>query len=160
MFKTTNGGTSCTNISGNLPNIVVNEIMLKQGQPAEFLFAATELGVYYTENGGTSWAKLGQSLPNANVRDIEIHYTADKLVAGTFGRGLWEISIANNTLGTNDNTQSDLAIGVYPNPAVDKIQVKIPTNASGNDYKYVIYNVVGGIIKQGQINTSNAAIDK
>lgn len=154
VFKTTNGGANWSNISGNLPNIVVREVMLKQGQSNEYLFVATELGVYYTTDAGTTWAKLGQGMPNVDVRDIEIHYTADKLVAGTFGRGLWEVSITNNTLNTEDFTIDDGAISVYPNPATNTIiNIKTPTS----DYNYIVYNVVGGIVKQGAIK--NGLID-
>ena len=151
VFKTTNGGTSWTNISGDLPNIVVNEIMLKQGQTNEYLFAATALGVYFTENGGTSWKKLGQGFPNVDVKDIEIHYTADKLVAGTFGRGMWEISIANGTLNVDD-TNLNNEFSIYPNPTKNNLFIKTSDNKS---YNYMIYNVVGGIVKKGKIENSS-----
>lgn len=148
VFKTTDGGTTWTNISGNLPNIVVNEVMLKQNQTQEYLFVATELGVYYTANGGTSWAKLGNGMPNVNVKDIEIHYTADKLVAGTFGRGAWEISIVNSTLGNADVLKQAKGISVYPNPASQKVHIDTPSG----EYEYLMYNVVGGIVKQGVVS--------
>lgn len=165
----TRGGYSTTNkvqrlfvnwedITGNLPNIVVNEIMVKQNSATEYLFLATELGVYYTDSPSgatTNWTKLGQGLPNVNVKDIEIHYTADKLIAGTFGRGLWEIDISNAVLSTTDLENELAGISVYPNPAVNSINVKLPNN---NDYKYIIYNAVGGVVKSGKLNT-NIAID-
>ncbi len=154
VFKTTDGGSNWINISGNLPNIVVNEIMLKQGQTDEFLFVATELGVYYTSNGGSSWVKLGSGLPNVDVKDIEIHYTADKLIAGTYGRGIWEIPVANNTLSTADILKTTQDIKVYPNPADQKMYIDTP----GGEYEYLIYNAVGGIVKQGAVSR-NEAID-
>lgn len=166
----TRGGYSATNkvqryrsswvdITGDLPNIVVNEIMRKQNQAnnVEILFLATELGVYYTqiENNDVSniqWSKLGQGMPNVNVKDIEIHYTEDKLIAGTFGRGLWEINIANATLGTTSFENELAGISVYPNPAVNSINIKLPNN---DNYKYLIYNVVGGTVKTGELNNNN-----
>ena len=151
VFKTTDGGSNWINISGNLPNIVVNEIMLKQGQTDEFLFVATELGVYYTANGGSSWTKLGSGLPNVDVRDIEIHYTADKLIAGTFGRGAWEIPIANNTLSNADVQKTTLDIRVYPNPADQKMYIDTPSG----EYEYLIYNAVGGIVKHGAVSRND-----
>ncbi|AGC75392.1 putative secreted protein (Por secretion system target) [Nonlabens dokdonensis] len=149
VFKTTNGGTSWTNISSNLPNIVTYEVMLKQNQSSEYLFLATELGVYFTNNSGTSWSRLGQGLPNVNIRDIEIHYTADKLVAGSFGRGLWEINIANSTLSSDSIDAPTVEVTVYPNPTSDLLNVKI---ADSKQYNYVMYNVVGGIVKKGTIS--------
>ncbi|WP_435263274.1 T9SS type A sorting domain-containing protein [Tenacibaculum sp. nBUS_03] len=151
VFKTTDGGANWTNISSNLPNIVVNEVLLKQGQSAEYLFAATALGVYFTQNGGTSWNRLGQGFPYVDVKDIEIHYTADKLVAGTFGRGMWEISVANNTLGTNDAVSLEDKFLFYPNPVKNNLFIK---TADDNSYNYMIYNVVGGIVKEGKVNST------
>ncbi len=147
VYKTNNGGANWTNISGNLPNIITYEVMLKQNQPNEYLFLATELGVYYTIDSGSTWNKLGLGLPNATVRDMEIHYVEDKLVAATFGRGLWELNIQNNTLSANviDNT---IELSVYPNPAKDLLHIDIP---KGNNYNYSIYNVVGGVVKSGEV---------
>lgn len=151
VFKSTDGGSSWTNITGNLPNIVVNEVMVKQNNPmGEILFVATELGVYYTTstNGAsTNWTRLGSGLPNVDVKDIEIHYTADKLVAGTFGRGAWEINIANATLSTSDVFKQAEGISVYPNPANQRVHITTPEG----DYNYVMYNVVGGVVKQGVV---------
>lgn len=154
VFKTTNGGTSWTNISGDLPNIVINEVMLKQGQTSEYLYLATELGVYYSINGGTNWSKLGQGMPNVNVKDIEIHYTADKLVAGTFGRGLWEINIQNNTLSNDDLYSENDIVDVFPNPATEFLNINV-----NGDYKYIMYNVVGGIVKKGNLSPENNTIN-
>lgn len=153
VFKSTDGGTSWINISNGLPNIVFNEVLLKQNQTSEFLFAATELGVYFTSDGGTTWAKLGQNLPNSNVRDIEIHYTADKLVAGTFGRGLWEINIDNTTLGVEEELNT-LEFSMYPNPTTNEVTINIENPTS---YKYEIYNAVGGLVLNGTL--SNSSID-
>lgn len=150
IFKSTNGGTSFTNISGDLPNIVIKEVLLKQGQSEEYLFLATELGVYYSVNAGVNWSKLGNGLPNVDVRDIEIHYTADKLVAATFGRGLWEVDITNNTLSNSNVTEGDeVGLVLYPNPSsIGTLNVSLNTNDS---YEFIIYNVVGGIVKRGEI---------
>ncbi|WP_298781711.1 T9SS type A sorting domain-containing protein [uncultured Polaribacter sp.] len=152
VFKSIDGGVNYNNISGDLPNIVMKEVLLKQGQPSEYLFVATELGVYFTTNEGVNWEKLGAGLPNVIVSDIEIHYTNDKLVAATFGRGLWEVNIANATLSNADNLVKENILSVYPNPTInDELNISI----KNNNYKYLIYNVVGGIVKEGDVPLSN-----
>jgi len=148
VFKTTDGGISFTNISGDLPNIVVKEVLLKQGQiTGESLFLATELGVYYTNNSGENWGRLADGLPNVIVNDIEIHYTSDKLVAATYGRGLWEVSIENSTLSNNKEIIDESLFSIYPNPTQNMINISIDENT----YNYLIYNVVGGIVKKGEL---------
>jgi len=157
VFRSTDGGANWTNISTGLPNIVMKEIVFKQNQPEEFLFLATELGVYY-KKGNDDWVKLGgTSLPNVIVNDIDINYTEEKLVAATFGRGLWQINILNNTLAIEENQlENSIAINVYPNPVFNgELNFKIAN--FNEEYKYVIYNLFGGIVAQGK---SNLAIEK
>ncbi|MEJ6792186.1 MAG: T9SS type A sorting domain-containing protein [Lacinutrix sp.] len=132
--------------------------MFKQNQGAnEILFAGTELGVYF-KVGAANWEKLGQNFPNVTINDIEINYTVDKLVAGTYGRGLWEISIDNNTLGVDEVEISDTEKPViYPNPANQELNIKLSSNSSNLDY--VIYNVIGGFVKKGELNSMLNTLD-
>jgi photosystem II stability/assembly factor-like uncharacterized protein len=69
VSKTVDGGTTWTNITGNLPQAPVNGIVL-QGKS---IYVATDVGVYVTRNGGTSWYKFGKDLPNAPITDIRLH---------------------------------------------------------------------------------------
>lgn len=154
VFKSIDGGVTWLNISGNMPNILMKKVMLKQNQSQEFLFVATELGVYATNNGGVNWDKLGANLPNVIVNDLEINYLADKLFIGTYGRGMWSINISNATLGSSKlEVANSNAIKVYPNPVRKGSDLKIKIADESNSLNYVIYNAVGGLVKQGQLNS-------
>ncbi|MFY9244100.1 MAG: T9SS type A sorting domain-containing protein [Polaribacter sp.] len=150
VFKSTDGGSTWTNISGDLPNILIKKILFKQNQSSEILFAGTELGVYFSINGGTNWSKLGNNLPNVIVNDMKINYLNDKLYVGTFGRGMWEINIANSTLGTNE-ASFDVKPVIYPNPVSGNV-LNIRLSKMEANSNYVIYNVVGGVISRGTFN--------
>lgn len=158
VYKSLDGGNTWINYSNGLPNVKMTQVVFKQNQGQEILFAGTEIGVYY-KTGSSNWEKLGQGLPNVNVSDIEINYTVDKLVAGTYGRGLWEVSIANNTLGINEvSTDLNNSPVIYPNPVTEgSFSIKL-INQNEN-YKYNIYNVIGGLVKQGNITTGINTID-
>jgi photosystem II stability/assembly factor-like uncharacterized protein len=93
VSKTTDGGTTWTNISGNLPQAPVNGIVL-QGSS---IYVATDVGVYVTRNGGTSWSVFGTDLPNAPITDIRLHAPSQSLFAATFGRGIWKVSTCRTT---------------------------------------------------------------
>ena len=138
VFKSTNGGATWTNISGDLPNILMKKILFKQNQSSEYLFVATELGVYFSGNGGTNWNKLGANLPNVIVNDMKINYTNDKLYIGTFGRGMWEINIANATLGAEE-VSFDHKPTVFPNPVASGIIISNARNTmtTGNGAAHV-----------------------
>ncbi|QOD59392.1 T9SS type A sorting domain-containing protein [Polaribacter haliotis] len=154
VYKSTDGGANFTNISNNLPNVIINKILLKQGETNETLFVATNIGVYVTTNGGTSWDKLGAGLPNVDVKDIEINYSSDRLVAATFGRGLWDVNVANSTLSLENNSiDTSLEFSVYPNP-VQNSNLKIAIKEGLQPLKFEIYNVVGGIVKKGTVSNN------
>ncbi len=154
VFKSVDGGTTWTNISTGLPNVLINEVLLKQNQMDEILFAATEFGVYYKLNNN-DWAILGNNLPHVNVKDIDLHYTADKLVAATFGRGLWEINVANSTLLGFNEVADAPSLEIYPNPSSDFVTISGLQNTTGS---YRIINAVGGIVKEDVITDSKIDI--
>lgn len=148
VFKSTDSGVTWANISSGLPNIVMKKVLLKQNQAnAEFLFVATELGVYF-KNGAKEWERLGKFLPNVIVNDIDINYAEDILVAATFGRGLWQVNINNSTLDTEKINLTKAELNVFPNPVTDGV-LNITVNKNHSDFNYVIYNVLGGVVKEG-----------
>ena len=89
VFRSTNGGTSWTNISTGLPNLPVNCVVY-QNNSDDGIYVGTDVGVYYRSNSVTSWQSFSTGLPNVIVSELEIYYTTNRLRAATYGRGLWE----------------------------------------------------------------------
>ncbi len=87
VFRSTNGGQTWTDISGNLPNIPFNSVRLDRKSGT--LYAAGDNGVYATTNFGGSWTRIPGSLPTVQVVDLDISRPTGLLGAGTHGRGLW-----------------------------------------------------------------------
>jgi uncharacterized protein (TIGR03437 family) len=92
IYKTSNGGSSWTNISGNLPNIPVNSLVVDPDLPAT-IYAGTDAGVQVTSDGGASWASLGSGLPRSVALSIALERKTRVLYAGTHGRGIWSVSL-------------------------------------------------------------------
>jgi sugar lactone lactonase YvrE len=89
VFETWNGGRSWTDISGNLPDIASDALVISHGQ----LALGTDAGVFTAREGrGTStrWSRLGSGLPNAAVDDLTPGPDG-YIYAGTHGRGVWRI---------------------------------------------------------------------
>jgi hypothetical protein len=86
VYQTTTGGTSWTDVSGNLPDIPANDIVLN----GRTLIAASDIGVYTSADNGSSWSRLGTNLPNVVVSQILVDPNGN-LVAATHGRGVWTI---------------------------------------------------------------------
>jgi photosystem II stability/assembly factor-like uncharacterized protein len=92
VFHSTNGGSTWTDLSGNLPDTPIDSILV---DPAllNTIYAATDTGVYYTTNNGTTWATLGTGLPNVVVQDILMYSPTRTIRVITHGRGAWDIAV-------------------------------------------------------------------
>jgi photosystem II stability/assembly factor-like uncharacterized protein len=91
VFKTTDGGQTWVNNSGNLPNGPVNDVVVDPAR--DTVFIGTDLGVYNLKAGGKNWSFVGKSLPFAPVLDIRLHSPSGTLYASTFGRSIWRIAL-------------------------------------------------------------------
>jgi len=87
IWKTTDAGATWSNISGNFPDIPVNDIVIRNGK----LIVATDLATLVSTDDGAHWSRLGTALPLTTVMDV--HLGPDgKLYAATHGRGIWSIT--------------------------------------------------------------------
>jgi hypothetical protein len=86
VFQTSNGGTSWTDISGNLPDVPMDDIVYENGK----LVVASDIGVLTSADNGTTWSRLGTNLPNVVVDQLTVDPNGT-LVAATHGRGIWTI---------------------------------------------------------------------
>ena len=94
VYFSDNGGSSWVNISGTLPNIPANCIIINEMDSLETLYLGTDLGVFIKDSTTNDWNNFNNnSLPNVIVSDLEIQYSSNKLIAGTYGRGLWSIDL-------------------------------------------------------------------
>lgn len=102
IFRSTNYGETWRDISGNLPDAPVNDVIVDPLEDST-LYIGTDFGVFITENLGQSWSMLGTGLPLAPVHDLAYHVPTRKLVAGTHGRSMYSTTIA----GSPDDTDGD-----------------------------------------------------
>lgn len=92
VFKTTNGGATWLDISGNLPDLPVNDLVIDPDLP-QTLYIGTDAGVMVTTDGGTTWSTLGQGLPNVVVNSLVLQRKSRLLRAATHGRSVWDIVV-------------------------------------------------------------------
>ena len=87
---------NATDISANLPDIPVNDLLIDPDVNGT-LYAATDIGVYRTEDSGATWQPFGSGLPHAIVASLSFNRTTRILEAKTTGRGIWHLPlIASN----------------------------------------------------------------
>lgn len=89
VYKSTDAGRNWTEVTYDLPNYPVWKIVLdpRTGD----LYAGTDAGVYRLLAGTTHWRQFGNGLANTQVRDLELNQGMNSLLAGTYGRGVYQL---------------------------------------------------------------------
>lgn len=83
------GGTTWNDCSTGLPPFPVNCLVYRNGTDDE-IYAGTDAGVYRWNKPLQTWECFNNGLPAAIITKLEINNCKGKLMASTFGRGLWE----------------------------------------------------------------------
>lgn len=68
------------------------ESMVLESGPEARLYIGSTAGVYTKSRDEVSW-KLLKGLPGVAVKSLAINYATKKIVAGTFGRGIWQADL-------------------------------------------------------------------
>ena len=96
VWESTDGGSSWSNVEGNLPNIPVRWGMFSP-MGGDSALLATELGVWSTDNlNGTStnWAATNTGLANVRTDMLQWRSSDSTVIAITHGRGLYSYSFS------------------------------------------------------------------
>lgn len=96
VFRTTDGGATWSNITGNIQSLVpltLRSVAYVTNPAGDAVIVGTTNGVYYaTEAGGfANWRRFGAGLPTVPVFDLDYDRSDDVLIAGTMGRGAWKL---------------------------------------------------------------------
>ncbi len=151
VFRSTNKGTTWSDISSNLPDAPVNAFAVDPIEPSR-LYLGNDVGMYVSFNSGQSWWVLGEGLPILPIGDIEIHPTTRELVAGTYGRSMYKIDL--NSVPTNVESSESIVSEFYleqnyPNPfnPSTKIKYTIPSvtlsRVEGSLVTLKVYDILG-----------------
>jgi photosystem II stability/assembly factor-like uncharacterized protein len=93
VYHSIDGGVSWTDITGTLPAVGLNCILLDKSSGD--LYVGTGSGVFVRLSTGTDWVLFNDGLPKVNIQELEISYIDGNILrAGTYGRGLWETLVS------------------------------------------------------------------
>jgi photosystem II stability/assembly factor-like uncharacterized protein len=87
VFQTTNGGSTWGDVSGNLPDLPMDDIVYRGGTT---LVVGSDVGVFVSSDNGATWSRLGTNLPNVVIGQLTVDPNG-VLVAATHGRGIWTL---------------------------------------------------------------------
>jgi hypothetical protein len=145
VFKTTNSGQSWTNISFGLPNIPANCIVIDPTTPNdEQIYVGTDIGVYYKNSSMSEFELYSVGLPNVIIEEMEIQENEGKIVACTYGRGVWEVPLMSTLVSIEEQFTSNenLDLSIYPNPFSQSLELKYDLKKAG-PVSIEIYDIQG-----------------
>ena len=125
ILKTTDAGSSWNDISGNLPEAPINEVIIDPADNST-LYIGTDVGVFASSGNGT-WFPLGDALPNVPVADLTLHHPTRTLLAATFGRSMYKFDLSSIT-AVSEHPASLSALTVYPNPVSTSAKISFQMN--------------------------------
>jgi len=150
VFKSDDFGVSWNDISSNLPDIPVNDI-LKDSYGN--LFLGTDIGVLASLNEGANWEPLGINMPSVVVNDMYIHEETEYLYVATYGRSSYKLDIADNVLGT-ESVSFASEVKLFPNPTSEYVNISF-VNPSER-ISIVVYNQLGKMVLSKEIASVNS----
>ncbi|MCX6257626.1 MAG: T9SS type A sorting domain-containing protein [Bacteroidia bacterium] len=157
IHKSLNNGTTWTDISGDLPQLAINNILLIGGYSDNLVIVGTDGGVYLTENGGTNWQRVGSNMPIVAVYDVEYEPATGKIIAGTYGRSVMSVSLNDIvTITNNPLVEKQAQMKVYPSLATDHVNVEMD---SPKPQILSLINSDGKMIMQTNISQGKAVLD-
>ncbi len=162
VFKTTDAGTTWTNISSNLPNVPINNIEHEDSSVKNTVYLATDVGVYYQTDLSTDWILFSDGLPNVIVSDIEMHYPTNSMYVATFGRGIWKVDFAeiNVPIGGVKGSTGYYPIDVAPNPNDGSFRLELQldkkqlSQLASENARIDILNGMGQVVYSEQLGLS------
>jgi photosystem II stability/assembly factor-like uncharacterized protein len=145
VFQSNDAGETWINISGALPNIPANCIVI---DPINLdIYVGTDLGVFYSPQDNIFWQAFDSGLPNVIITDMDINSQNGLIHAATYGRGVWRSPLAQepnayppkNLSGTRQKNRSFLSLEYLD----DLTWEQNNANNGKQVVSYRIYRVIG-----------------
>ncbi|GAB4497342.1 MAG: hypothetical protein OHK0019_30830 [Saprospiraceae bacterium] len=155
LHRSDNQGQTWTPISGDLPNLAINDIFILPGHQDSVLFVATDGGIYGTLNGGQHWERLGSGMPIVPVYDLEMNPVQRTLIAGTYARSIMTFPLDSLQIGDNVSTYNPggirpPALALTPNPVSVQAKLTLKNLAPKHLTEVFIADLSGRIVWQQQ----------
>ena len=136
IYKTLDRGESWINITGDLPDVPINDIQVDP-RDNQLLFVATDIGVFYSLDEGSHWEVLGEELPNVPIMDLDIEKDG-KLLAASYGRSMYYYQVPES-VSTNDH--QFLNYKIFPNLSYESFTIQ--TESSLQNMRANLYSANG-----------------
>ncbi|MDH4063008.1 MAG: hypothetical protein OEW19_01310, partial [Acidobacteriota bacterium] len=93
VWKSTNSGSTWTNIHGTLPAAPMNAVAINPTN-ANWIYVGSDVGLFTSQDGGASWYASNDGPADVQVDEL-VWGTTSQLYAVTHGRGIWRATISS-----------------------------------------------------------------
>jgi photosystem II stability/assembly factor-like uncharacterized protein len=150
VFVTEDGGATWTDISDDLLEVPVNDIIIDPSD-TDYLYIGTDVGVFQTTDGGATWESLHEGFPIVPVTDLTFHAPTRTLSAATYGRSMFTVDLPP-PLGIEGEREPRNAGNVslaqnYPNPFNPLTSIRFDLADAGR-IRLEIYDLRGRVVKK------------
>lgn len=90
MFVSRDLGASWSDLSARLPDRPFTDLLVNPFNGHLYASAGAEL--FMSRDHGATWERVDHGLPGAPVYAMQLDPAGNRLVVGTYGRGVWERS--------------------------------------------------------------------
>jgi photosystem II stability/assembly factor-like uncharacterized protein len=147
VWETRDGGENWINKEQNLPDMPIRWAVYHPDNSNQVMLA-TESGLWQTNNFGDesfTWAPV-ENFPTVRVDMLQLRKSDYVMIAATHGRGLWYGS--EYPLMREDNPVSEASLRLYPNPANQFMNIRIPEMQNQGNVQLRIYDMQGKLYYQ------------
>lgn len=123
VLRSVDGGLNWEDISANLPEIPVNDIIIDPAS-ADTYYLANDLGVWYTTTAGEDWEIMDASFPATVVNDLVFHEETRYLYAATFGRSILKTYVGEPVSERPVVENAIQLLEIAPNPVVHQANIR------------------------------------
>lgn len=147
VYKTTDGGISWSDISGDLPDVPTNAVTVDPLFPNN-IYVGNDLGVFASPDGGESWEVYQDGLPGTvMVFDLTVSPVNRKLRVATHGNGAYQRDLIEVPSATKELAWvNNLQLKIFPNPSSDRTNLTYNL-AESADISFSLLSANGQMIR-------------
>ena len=162
IHRSTDQGNSWEDISSNLPDLAINELLISPNTGDSIMFVATDGGIYGTVTAGLEWERLGNNMPIIPVYDMVINEAKNELVAGTFARSIMSYPLDSITTPTPPVSTNQpfvakkTTVKITPTVTNNSVVIELLNTEPRRSVELIIISVDGKLMYQSEkINDIN-----